>query len=106
MNNQVKTNLLFYSNKCRDCYTFINLMKNEGMIQYFKMICVDNNIKDIPKCITQVPALISADQNKLFMGEEVFAWLQRMKYIRQQQILNERTRELYSIICIKICNLK
>lgn len=95
MNSQAKMNILFYSNKCRDCHTFINLMKNEGLLQYFKTICVDNNLKDIPSCITKVPAIITAEPNQLYLANEVFKWLQGVKYMRQQQInLNEQNKKI------------
>lgn len=95
MNQQMKMNILFYSNNCKDCRTFINLMKNEGVLQYFKTVCVDNNLKDIPNCITKVPAIITTDTNKLYLADEVFKWLQGIKYMRQQQInLNEQNKKI------------
>lgn len=95
MNNQIKMNILFYSNKCSDCHTFINLMKNEGLLQYFKTICVDNNLGNIPTCITKVPAIITAEPKQLFLSNDVFKWLQGIKYMKQQQInLNEQNKKI------------
>lgn len=92
MNNSVNMamNILFYSNKCQDCRTFIGMLKNENLINYFKSICVDNNMANIPKTIQRVPAIITADTKQLYMGGDVFKWLQSIKYMRQQQIVEQQ----------------
>ena len=83
---QQKMNLLFYSTKCDYCHELIRLMKNEGIISYFRMICVDGNIENIPKTITQVPAILTTDTNKIYLANEAFKWLQGIKYMRQKNL--------------------
>lgn len=93
-NYNQRMNLLFYLTKCVYCQNFIRILNNEGLIQYFKLICVDN-LKEIPSGITRVPAVITADTNKIYLADDAFKWLQTIKYLRQQQIdINERNRRI------------
>lgn len=91
--NAQKLNIIFYSTQCQFCHDLIRSMKNEGILQYFRMICVDNNIQNIPANITQVPAIITTDTNRVYLANEAFKWLQGVKYMRQQKI-NESNKKL------------
>ncbi len=91
--NAQKLNIIFYSTQCQFCHDLIRSMKNEGILQYFRMICVDNNIQNLPANITQVPAIITTDTNRVYLANEAFKWLQGVKYMRQQKI-NESNKKL------------
>lgn len=94
---QLRINMLFYLTKCPYCQNFIRTLNNEGLIQHFKLICVDN-LKEIPPGITKVPAVITADTNKIYLANDAFKWLQGIKYLRQQQQqiydINERNKKI------------
>ena len=80
--------------RCPYCHNIIKSVNNEGLIGYFKMICIEN-LKDneIPNAITKVPAIITADTNKIYVASEAFKWLQGVKYMRQQAI-NEKNNKI------------
>lgn len=80
---QIRLNIVFYSSNCKFSTELLTLMKNENILQNFKMICVDGNIASIPKHITKVPAIITSDTNRLYMADDAFKWLHAVKYMRQ-----------------------
>jgi len=80
-------NILFYSMNCKDCATFINMLKNDGLINYFRTFCIEQNRDNIPKNIKKVPAIITTDTQQIYMGNDVFKWLQGVRYMRQQQMM-------------------
>lgn len=85
-------NILFYSQECKDCYAFINMLKNDGLVNYFKFICIENNRGNVPKNIQRVPAIVTTDTKQLYMGNDVFKWLQGVRYMRQQQIMEQNKK--------------
>lgn len=91
---QQRMNILFYLTNCQYCQNFIRCLKNDGLINYFKMVCVDN-LKEVPAGITKVPAVITADTNKIYLANDAFKWLQGVKYLRQQMNeMNEKNKKI------------
>lgn len=78
-------NVLFYSNRCPTCANLTTLMKNSNLLQYFKLVCVDGRLKEMPPNLTTVPTLMVANVNKLLVGKETFQWVETMRFIRQKQ---------------------
>lgn len=78
-----KNNLLFYSRKCNTCVNLLNIMKNENLINYFELICVDNTI--IPKDITIVPTMIVTSIAKPLVAKDIFDWINQIKYINKKK---------------------
>lgn len=87
--NQIQ-NMIFYSERCEKCQQLITLFRNENILRNFKMICVDNNLNNIPKQITHVPALIVNGVQKILMGKEAFLWFQNVKYLRDKNQINNQ----------------
>ena len=80
-------NILFYSNRSSPCTNLITLMKNSNLLGYFKLVCVDGRLNEMPKNITTVPTLMVANVNKLLVADEAFHWVKTMRFIRQKQML-------------------
>lgn len=79
-------NILFhsvYSDLCRD---LIFLLRNEGFLQYFKLICVDEDLENCP--VNVVPTMIVKGLRKPLEGNETLKWVEQAKYIRQNWIMN------------------
>lgn len=81
-------NMLFYSRKCNTCTNLINILQNESLICYFKPICVDDDIKQWSTVITMVPAMILTDCPRPIVAKECFMWIEKAKFFRQQQQLD------------------
>lgn len=94
-----RRNLLFYSERCNTSRNLIEMIKREDLLKYFEMICIDNKLDKIPPMITHVPALITTDTPRPWMGPDAFKWLQNIKYMRQQQIQDKNNKlQLYNTI--------
>lgn len=81
-------NVLFYSQYCQTCVNLIFLLKNENLLGYFKLYCVDEKLNKLPAYITAVPTMIVTTINKPLVCEETFKWVEQMKFLRQQQIMD------------------
>lgn len=78
-------NILFYSRECNACRNLLKILKNENLLSYFKLFCVDDRLDEVPKQITIVPTMIVSNINKPLVAQEAFEWVQKIKFIRQQQ---------------------
>ena len=86
-NSNNNMNILFYSQKCEYCRNLLLLLKNENFIRYFKLICVDDKLDKLPPDM-KVPTMIVVNINKPLVAQEAFEWVQQMKFIRQQQVMD------------------
>lgn len=94
MSNAVKLNILFYLEECQYCQNFIRSLKTDDLLKYFKMINI-KTMRNIPKNITRVPAIITADTGQIFLADDAFKWLQGIKYLRQQMNnINEQNKKI------------
>ena len=84
----MNTNTLFFSYNCETCTKLIMLLRNENLLSFFKMICVDDKLGKLPKDIVRVPTMIVVGSNKPYVAHETFQWIEQMKFIRQQQIMD------------------
>jgi len=94
-------NILFYSNQCKDCHNLIILLKNQFLLQNFKMMCVDNIIDEVKaKGITKVPTLIVAGIPELLVGKAIDKWLEAIIAWRVQQrtVLQKKMIENQKIV--------
>lgn len=94
-NNKRQRNLLFYSQKCKDSANLVLLMKNEDLLKYFEMICIDGRENMIPPTITHVPTLIVEGIPKPLIANAAFQWLQNMKYIRYQNMMDANKKTIH-----------
>lgn len=86
-------NIIFYSRTCATCKNLLNILMNEDLLKFFKMYCVDDNLNNVPSYIHTVPTMIVANINKPLVAQEAFAWIQKMKFIKQdasKQILQNK----------------
>jgi hypothetical protein len=87
MNNQ-SINMLFYSNECNMSRQLLVILQSTGLLGYFKLICVDEILNRLPPQITAVPTMIVKDLSKPIVGQDTFEWVNKIKFIRQQQIMD------------------
>lgn len=87
MNNPNNMNILFYSQKCEYCRNLLMLLKNENLLCYFKLVCVDDKLDKLPPDM-KVPTLIVNNVSKPLVAQEAFEWVQQIKFIRQQQVMD------------------
>lgn len=90
-NSNNNMNVLFYSQKCNTCMNLLILLKNEGFLGYFKLVCVDNMLDKLPPNMV-VPTMMVVNLNRPLAGQETFEWVKQMKFIRQQQIMDVNKR--------------
>lgn len=85
-------NILFFSRKCETCINLINILRNTGFLQYFKMWCVDDDLDRIPAHITRVPTMITTNTTYPLVGPETFKWVNTMKFMRQKYVLETQKK--------------
>jgi hypothetical protein len=85
MNNM---NIVFYSQNCDTCKNLLVLLKNENLLSYFALICVDDKLDKLPPQITRVPTIVVSGINKPLIAQEAFEWVKQVKFIRQQKIMD------------------
>ena len=90
---QTRRNIIFYSELCDSCTNLRKMMHNENILQYFEPQCIDNK-EDYYKRIgiTHVPTLIVADVPKPLVSVDAFKWLQDIKRIRYQNMIDNNKK--------------
>lgn len=83
----MNTNTLFFSHNCETCKKLIMLLRNENLLGFFKMVCVDDKLNQMPKNMI-VPTMMVVNLNKPLVAHETFQWVEQMKFIRQQQVMD------------------
>ncbi len=71
-------NILFFSNNCEPSKYLISLFQNEKIIQFFHLVCTDNNPK-IPAQITKTPTIIIRGIPTPYVAGDAFAWFAKIK---------------------------
>lgn len=99
-------NILFYSQYCETCKNLIILLKNENLLGYFKLICVDDKLDKLPPQITAVPTMIVTTINKPLVCEETFKWIEQIKFLRQQQVMDINKKIIQNNIINNMNNVK
>lgn len=66
------------------CASLIALLRSQNMLPYFKCICVDNNLANLPKEITRVPTVIIPSLRKQLVADQIFQWIQTLRENKQQ----------------------
>lgn len=83
-------NILFYSNKNKNCQSLLKLMQIENMLHYFKCINIDENMDKIPSQIKSVPTAVISSLNKILVGNEIFAFINNIRINHQNMAKNNR----------------
>jgi hypothetical protein len=87
-NNNNSKNILFYSTNCTTCRHLLMILKNENLLCYFELRCVDNMLDRLPPYIQKVPTMLVSNVNKPLVAEETFEWINQIKFFRQQQVMD------------------
>lgn len=81
-------NIIFYSQQCSTCRDLLILLRNENLLNYFTLFCVDNRLDKIPKQITRVPTMIVSNINKPLIAQETFEWVNQIKFLKNNSNAN------------------
>lgn len=71
-------NILFYSNNCEGSKVLMSLMKNEGLLNFFHLVCTDNN-PSVPPQIKLTPTLVIKNLPMPYIASGCFNWLAKIK---------------------------
>jgi ADP-heptose:LPS heptosyltransferase len=85
---QNNINIIFYSRTCGMCQRLIKMLEHENLLSYFKLYCVDDKLDQLPIDIEVVPTMIVSTVNKPLVANETFQWIQKVKFIRQNAVVN------------------
>lgn len=77
-------NVLFFSKKCKTCTHFITMCQQNKILKYFKLIDVDDKIKEYAsQGLKVVPTVMARGLSKPIEGKDVFTWLESVLSIGQ-----------------------
>lgn len=84
-------NILYFSRRCNHCKDFILELKNLGLINEFKFVCVDGN-RNLPKFVKSIPTIKVTDYEEPLSGDFAFKWIayKRQQIQKEQQTQNEQ----------------
>lgn len=73
--------VLFYSKKCQFSNKILDLMRQNNILNKFKLVCIEEiDIRTLPSSITSVPTLISPESKYPLVGQSAFEFLINKKY--------------------------
>jgi hypothetical protein len=81
-------NILFYSNNCEGSKQLLPILQNEKLINFFHLICTDNNPK-IPPQIKVTPTLIISRVPTPYVAGDAFAWVAKVKQWRTNILMQQ-----------------
>lgn len=85
MSNNSNT-YLFYSNACVHCIELLKVIKDLGILNKLKLICVDKvDHSKLPKFVKSVPTMFFKESNQVMTGESIFQWLNKQYGTRSEQ---------------------
>lgn len=85
-------NIIFYSERCTVSINLLKILQNENLLGYFKLYRVDGRLDTLPQHITTVPTMIVSSINKPLVAKEAFEWINKIKFIRQQNLVDNNKK--------------
>lgn len=83
MDINMNINVVFYSNYCNTCRNIMTLLKNENLLENFKVICVDNMLDKLPKKM-EVPLMKLVNNPEPLYAQNIYNWITQIKFMRSQ----------------------
>lgn len=105
MNNN-RINVIFYSRKCQSCMDLLKLLENENLLGSFVLFCVDGRLSEVPSHISSVPTMVVSNVNKPLIGNETFEWINKVKFLRQQNLMQINKKIITQQNVINMMNKK
>jgi hypothetical protein len=68
----------------------MTIMKNENLLNYFRLFCVDDNLDKIPPQIKKVPTLIVNGIGRPLVADEIFEWIKKTKFFMSKKPQTEQ----------------
>ena len=89
-------NVLFYSEKCKYSNSVILSLKNEGLINYFKLICLDNPLEreKVTGLLQGVPSMMVVGRTDVLTLTDIFKWIESQRFISRNQDLNRKSNSM------------
>jgi len=84
-------NVLFFSNKCEGSQLMISMMQNERLIDFFHLVCTDNN-PNVPQHIKYTPTILIKGVPVPYVANDAFAWLARIKQWRTNMLMQKMSQ--------------
>ncbi len=78
-------NILFYSRQCKTSLLVLRLLQSEGLLNNFKLICVDEHLDRIPPQITHVPTMIVETMKFPIVGNNILKWIESIRFIKNNK---------------------
>lgn len=87
---QLGPNLLFYGENCPASKQLMDTMRNVQLLQYFKLICVNEHLASLPETIKEVPTLVIPSMHKILGTKESFMWVHNVIAQRRQMMMEQQ----------------
>lgn len=79
MSNNI--NMIFYSEHCNTCRNIMMLLKNENLLDNFKIICVDHILDKLPSDM-KVPLMRLVNIPEPLYAQSIYNWISQIKFMR------------------------
>lgn len=89
MDMNMNINVIFYSQYCNTCRNIMTLLKNENLLENFKIICVDNMLDKLPKKM-EVPLMKLVNNPEPLYAQNICNWITQIKFMRSSQPNNNQ----------------
>lgn len=98
---QINANIIFYSEKCSTCMNLLLVLKNEHLIQNFRLECVDGKVDQYKNFITKVPTMVLAGHSKYLVCEEIFDWIKSIRFVKYNRMMSmgKNDAQMYNGFC-------
>jgi hypothetical protein len=102
-NSNRNINVFYYSRISRLCLDLICMMDNYGILDRFKLKCIDD-MQELPKSLDRVPTLVIIGIDKPLVANEAVKWFNDNRHFLQQQnselqnkrLLYNMTKNMYN----------
>jgi hypothetical protein len=85
---QANINIIFYSEQCPTCRNLFFILKNENLLQNFKLECIDGRVDKFKSFLTKVPTMILAGHSKYLICEEIFDWVKSIRFVKYNRMMS------------------
>ena len=82
--------MIFYSEHCNVCRNIMMILKNENLLQNFKIICVDNILDKLPPDM-KVPLMRLVNVPEPLFAQSIYNWISQIKFMRTNTNTNSNS---------------
>lgn len=85
--------MVFYSEHCNTCRNIMMLLKNENLLENFRVICVDNILDKLPPDM-KVPLMRLVNVPDPLYSQSIYNWISQVKFMRSNQNQNQNQNQV------------